>query len=1693
MACEVIDIKDDKLKELIDKYGQKEGMTKYLRGEFDNKEDQRYANEILPKVDPLYKEHLLLNEDGERKRWLLDQKGYNTAFKRAQDINKSSDTILANVIKVSGEKGDNKQYNSVGLQYRSVDNILDRIKTKGSFEGTPIEYTNIGTSTSGTPIGMRNINKGEKILIDENVMKQKFNELAWTKPYTQRDGSKAKALPFDTFQSPKELTLFSLLHEKAHEYLLKKDSENIGDYETRINNEALRKLSPIVGRDLLHINNQYFNKVLPQSNELYKGESKTQSKKYLDDLQSNLYKQLQILKRNSKGDEWDETSLDRLQRITQSLQDNKHAVAIRQYHEYVKEMIGSDGKKGQIQSKLEELRTQFNDPTLTDDQRVPLEMKYANHLLEARVMLNQFTDSNNYYAEGFTDINQNLRDELGKIRGTLANVPNLSFSVDIDTREFYRGMLTKLSTDPKVIKGLMDIFDAQSDENWAQAYLNSTADTHFKYLALVRKNYDLHMGEAESKIREKNKWWRDHYIKLNGNFDQYLIHENGKRTDRLITEYDPKHGEEARRLYQEQQLIEARFGKDSDEALRGVYKQRMWNKENYQSPNSKEYDELFSNSDPKPNDSDQLKEQKYQDWKTTYKLNKEAYDILYKNTDYINEGDGKIDKGLISDEDWDRLSQIDKEKEVIRNKYSTLSPKEFSEKRSSMADFSMDREAFDKANENSKRKAEEIAMTDPVSAKEYRDKWLTRNTRTEFHKDFWNEYTKLAKDWDNVCEAHNWDNKYEKDYERINEIKSQYKKSADGNIDPKDMSAKDKEEIATIERGIASGRMRSSMESMRYWLENTKGAPKEILDKWDNHIKSTKGVSDSELYDKYKTMQSEVEKLGYTKQDMPPDAKRVIEEQAKLYSYVPTQHYEEAYHEAQLKGDTEFKKWYNDNHVYNVFDDKYNPTGIWTTLHPNHENHILTEQPTSKWGEWVVKGAKDRNGNVLDDKVNYTNPNYREDSNGKSVPSDKWKNQEYIRKGLANDKWYQEFTKELGSLSELSKSSIIKHSRIPAVELKEHQSPLKKLGITWDKFNTLRKEAANKLFTPEAQQELRKIGVDANGQLLQSIPFRHISNLNAEEYEQPTGKETYEELQEFFKRQNEIYERNKEAHINSMDFDIKNVMNEFIKTAMNFNAKKEIESTMLLAREVMKDMDVTRKFGKSGIQYIDKSWADLGLDEKKPITMKGLESKVFQHYNSWLTRVFYEQHANDEGMLKDAISQIMNFTSLKNIGFNPFTGINRMLLGNINMMMETKAGIYWNTEDSRLGDRYYRKQMLSYLTDRNNVKANSIQDGLIKYFDIVKSHNELNHEAGGDLMTKIWKAKWFKDSAFAIMQMDEHYIQNSVLFRMMHANKLIDGKLYSWYDYKNQVGAAHPELSEAQLKDNFKNAIRMVDMYELKDGYTSLKKGVQLDKYAEEEFKRKVLAVNQYMHGIYNVEDKGEVNKYALARMAMQFKNHWKTGWDKHWGSRFGEGFYNEHRNAYEEGLYITTGKFVLGLLSDSKHMLNKAKEQWASMDDVQRANIKRFGVEMGFFISCLGLGLVTHAIRKNLKDDDKWKKRFLGLILVQTDRLRQETSMYTPTGLHEELKGIQKSPGASVQSISNMMDLLYELPMTFFRDENKTKKTVFGNIAPRVHHGGVYDGEGRLTVKALQNFTLLRQLQAMKNLGSEVTYEGGK
>ena len=118
---------------------------------------------------------------------------------------------------------------------------VSNVRTDPSdYKGVSVKRVGNIKTDKRVPVAARLTEDG--IIINRPLLKKKFKNKAWTKPAMQRDGSKAEPLERKQFKNYDEFESFVIEHEFQHTKIKKNKNESIGDYETRINNEALKNV-----------------------------------------------------------------------------------------------------------------------------------------------------------------------------------------------------------------------------------------------------------------------------------------------------------------------------------------------------------------------------------------------------------------------------------------------------------------------------------------------------------------------------------------------------------------------------------------------------------------------------------------------------------------------------------------------------------------------------------------------------------------------------------------------------------------------------------------------------------------------------------------------------------------------------------------------------------------------------------------------------------------------------------------------------------------------------------------------------------------------------------------------------------------------------------------------------------------------------------------------------------------------------------------------------------------------------------------------------------------------------------------------------------------------------------------------------------------------------------------------------------
>lgn len=213
---------------------------------------------------------------------------------------------------------------------------------------------------------------------------------------------------------------------------------------------------------------------------------------------------------------------------------------------------------------------------------------------------------------------------------------------------------------------------------------------------------------------------------------------------------------------------------------------------------------------------------------------------------------------------------------------------------------------------------------------------------------------------------------------------------------------------------------------------------------------------------------------------------------------------------------------------------------------------------------------------------------------------------------------------------------------------------------------------------------------------------------------------------------------------------------------------------------------------------------------------------------------------------------------------------------------------------------------------------------------------------------------------------------------------------------------------------------------QVKAGYTK-EDGTEFTKEDIIKFSRKSAAINQRMHGIYNKADRSAVQRLAIGRMGLMFRKWIKSSLNR----RFKSATYNYDLDAWTEGYYETSWRFLLQLVRDLRETQFNLAARWGELTPTEKANIRRALTETGHF---LGVALIIGLIEWPDDDDNPWLIR---MAEYQARRLYTELGALIPgkSMISEGLK-ILKSPAAGINTIEDILNLTKLLNPWNYADE---------------------------------------------------------
>lgn len=477
---------------------------------------------------------------------------------------------------------------------------------------------------------------------------------------------------------------------------------------------------------------------------------------------------------------------------------------------------------------------------------------------------------------------------------------------------------------------------------------------------------------------------------------------------------------------------------------------------------------------------------------------------------------------------------------------------------------------------------------------------------------------------------------------------------------------------------------------------------------------------------------------------------------------VNTPYYEAELKKQRAKGDAEFKKWYDRNHVFNPYTHRMEPTAIW------RKTQIM---PAVANGEWNAGYAQTE----LAPKAAYRNPNYKEGvgyvdnykkTDDKTYDSEvvlnahQQKLMGYIQETLNNLAQTESAKRFIGRGYLPSMSKGAEHdAKWWGKQFLEFLGYSDKLQNGRDPFYHIDYADDKAIDMPMLMEQLRNKD-SVNIENIKKTKPQRISYTNDEEYNAA--------LAAYNKRMDEALKKNKEIHRSLLNRDYRTVLSNFITQAAHFNAIQDNKYMLYYGKEMLDRMEVYQK--NVGWSNLKKDHQRGARGETRYLTQK--DERLQGQYENWIRRIIYNQFKESNANFTKVSSLLQSFTSAKFMMLNITGAISNVTVGESGLAGEWIAKEFLGAKDYALGKALWMHNSWSFINDLGKDKASTLASAIVKEmnvidFDQLAGISDGNHLDAGTAFEKL------RNALYSPNAIGEHFMQNAAMFSLMYSNRLV--------------------------------------------------------------------------------------------------------------------------------------------------------------------------------------------------------------------------------------------------------------------------------------------------------------------------------
>lgn len=492
--------------------------------------------------------------------------------------------------------------------------------------------------------------------------------------------------------------------------------------------------------------------------------------------------------------------------------------------------------------------------------------------------------------------------------------------------------------------------------------------------------------------------------------------------------------------------------------------------------------------------------------------------------------------------------------------------------------------------------------------------------------------------------------------------------------------------------------------------------------------------------------------------------------------------------------------------------------------------------------------------------------------------------------------------------------------------------------------------------------------------------------------------------------------------MNQLDTNATETMLQYCAMALNYDSMNSISDEMEVLASFYADRPI-RQTSDTGQKLFSRFTMKTNKTEKdsfkEDLEMKGSETNMYKKLRNYIDKSLYADRKQDEHFsfkLNDKTVNVYygkgmdltkSYSQQIGLGVNLFSGMTNVSMGVAQTLLECCGGQSFNLKEILKAHEQYMAQIgptiLETYEDVKTTKLGLILQRFDPEGDYFYDTDNVAYVSG--LIKKGIK----KMNPLLFNSLGEHYLHSIALLGVLNHTKV----------YQKQEDGSFKQIS---LYD-------ALEVQDVKQGDVVYKKLVVADNIFKEDkqtefkdkdlfyIKLKVDQVNNRMHGAFSEVDKGDIHRFALGRLIMQYRQ-WMPAF---YMARYRKERYNVIEGDMEAGFYRTFLKFSTHLMEDLIHWKFQVATRWGELSDRQKAEVKKASEEIAVYTS------IWATLKWGFANGpDKDDPGLTNMLLYNLYRLRLELGSAVPSiAFAENVATLINTPVPCLNVINNAMDLL--------------------------------------------------------------------